>query len=178
MKTLKLICSIIIIAAFTCSNSWAQKVIHTEATCNLNNYDMGYPIGIVNGSIIYHFTIQLSKETGKIENLHWVAKECNIINEDGIAVKSIDAGHDTKGVIWDFFNRPNYWNEVLYSPNCTYNVEDGWWNNIMPDELPEEGTFIGMAYKVIFNGEVFRFYSMVQLHMNANGDVTAEVINP
>jgi hypothetical protein len=178
MKTLKLTFSIVVMALLTCGNSWGQKIIHTEATCNFDNYDMGYPAGIVNGFIVYHFTIKLSKETGKIESLHWVAKDCSITNTDGDVVKSIDAGHDTQGVIWDFFNRPNYWNEILYSPDCTYNVEDGWWDNIMPEELPEEGTFVGMTFKIICNGEVARFYSMAQLHINANGEVTANVVKP
>jgi hypothetical protein len=139
---------------------------------------MGYPIGLVNGHITYHFTIRLSRETGKIESLHWVTKDCSIVNENGEIVKSSDAGHDTKGVIWDFFNRPNYWNEQLYSDKCTYNIEDGWWNNIMPETLPEEGTCVGMAFKIIFNGQVFRYYSLLQLHINSNGVVTANIIKP
>jgi len=178
MKTLRLILSIFIFAVLASNNSWGQKIIHTEATCNLDDYDMGYPIGIVNGYLVYHFTIRLSKETGKIESVHWVAKDCNIINENGYAVKSIDAGHDTKGVGWDFWNNPNYWNEILYSPNCTYSVEDGWLDYIMPDQLPEEGTFIGMSFKVICNGFVAKFSSMAQLHINANGIIIANVAKP
>lgn len=177
MKTIKLTFSIIVIAVLTCSNNWGQT-IHTEATCNMDNYDMGYPAGIVSGYIVYHFTIRVSKETGKIESLHWVAKDCNLVNTNGDVVKSIDAGHDTYGVLWDFFNRPNYWNSVLYSDKVTYNVEDGWWDNIMPAEIPSEGAFIGMAFKIICNGNVGRFYAMAQLHRNSSGEITASVIKP
>ena len=178
MKTMKLSLFIAALALFTFSNSLGQQIIHTEATCNFDNYDMGDPIGIVNGYLVYHFTIRLSKQTGKIESIHWVAKDCNVVNENGDAVRSIDSGHDTQGFGWDFWNRPNYWNEVLYSPNCTYSVEDGWLNDIMPGELPEEGTFIGMSFKIICKGYVGKFSSMAQLHINANGVVTAYVVKP
>jgi len=178
MKTFKLTLLILTLAALTCGSSLGQTIIHKEATCNFDDYDFGSPIGIVNGYVVYHFTIRLSKETGKIESIHWVTKDCNIINENGDVVKSIDKGHDTQGIIWDFFNRPNYWNEQWYSPNCTYSVEDGWLNSIMPDELPDEGTFIGMSFKIIFNGDVAKMASMAQLHINANGEVTVNFIKP
>ena len=177
MKTLKLLAAITAAVLFTCSNLMGQT-IHTEATCQFDDYVLGYPAGIINGYVIYHFTINLSKETGKIESLHWVAKDCNIVNENGDVVKCIDAGHDTQGILWDFFNRPNYWNEQLYSDKCTYNVEDGWWNDIMPEGLPDEGTFVSMATKYMCNGQVAKMYYLAQLHRNAHGDITVNFVKP
>jgi len=178
MKNLKMLLLLVALVFLTCTISYGQRIIHTEATCMFDKYDMGSPIGLVDGYIIYHFTIRLSKETGKIESLQWHTTDCNIINEAGERVISLDAGHDTQGVLWDFFNKPNYWNSVLYSDKCTYNVEDGWWNDIMPESLPEEGTFIGNCFKLIYNGEVFRGPFMSQIHINANGDVVVNFIKP
>jgi hypothetical protein len=176
MKTLKFFISAIAIIAITCGYCSAQT-IHKEATCHFDDYDAGPPIGVINGTVTYHFIIRLSKETGKIENLHWVAKECSITDEYGKAVKSIDAGHDGTGELWDFFNNPNYWNEFYGTPSITYpEITDGWWDDYMPSSLPDEGTFVSMAFKLLCKGKMIKMYCLAQLHVNANDDVTVNFI--
>jgi hypothetical protein len=179
MKTLRLALSFIILVVFSCSNSLGQRIIRTEMVNHLDNYFFD-GIGYISGTATYHLTIQLSKETGKIQKIHWVLGDCSLANENGEKVRIIDSGHDTYGTLWGFFNKPNYYcAEIWGSPELTYpDVEDGWLDGIMPAENPIEGTFVSMSFKYIFKGHPFSLSALVQIHINANGDVTAEVIKP
>ena len=62
-----------------------------------------------------------------------------------------------------------------YSFRIVYNVPDGWLNNILPAVFPEEGTIVKMSTKVLFRGSTFSLEGLLQIHMNANGDITAEI---
>jgi len=46
----------------------------------------------------------------------------------------------------------------------------------MPDTKPTEGTMNYMVFKIIGGGEMFYIKSLIQLHTNANGEITAEVV--
>jgi len=183
-----------ILAGFSCIPCVGQKVLQADLVFTMDNYE--WPgIGILNGTAEYRLTIKLSKETGLIESIHWVIRQSNITNELGDKIKPIDSGHatyeasyydevldDDIGMMWDFWNRPNYFNHTVWGgdPDQFYfDVADGWLSDmgIMPDpdELPVEGSFVSMSFKWIYKGVVYELSQLIQIHMNAHGDVTAEV---
>lgn len=51
-----------------------------------------------------------------------------------------------------------------------------WLNDIMPSTFPLEGTISNMSAKVICKGTKYLLSGLVQIHMNANGDITAKVV--
>lgn len=177
MKTLRLVLSIVILAVFSTSTSLGQRIIHTELVFTAEDYTVeGW--GTLNGTATYLLTIQLSKETGMIQKIHANIQHCDITNEYGEKLRTIDTSVDTYGSSWDFWNRPNYYNaEVWGAPEITFNAEDGWLDDmgILPDETPDEGKMVAMAFKWIYKGHPLHLGALVQIHMNANGKVTAEV---
>ncbi len=177
MKTLRLALSIIILAIFTSITGLGQRIIHTELVMTADDYLVeGW--GILNGTVTYLLTIQLSKETGMIQKIHANIQHCDITNENGEKLRTIDSATDTYGTSWDFWNRPNYYNaEEWGAPEITFNVEDDWLDDlgILPNETPDEGTMVGMAFKWIYNGHPLHLGALIQLHRNAHGDITAEV---
>jgi len=42
-------------------------------------------------------------------------------------------------------------------------------------ELPLEGSNVWATFKYISKGKIYRISSLVQFHINANGDLTGEV---
>ncbi len=170
MKTLKLSLAIIVIVMLTITNSQGQ-IFKAQSIVTIDHLDYGPPIGEVYGTYTYSFTFKLS-ESGLIEGLHWNVVQCDLQNENGDKVKVIDSGLDTKGIIWSFFNYPNASNTGY---PITYNVTDGWLNDIMPTEMPVEGSFVNMSLKLICKGKMFKWYGLLQFHLNANGELTAEV---
>ena len=79
-----------------------------------------------------------------------------------------------------FFNlhfcRPNIINN---DPKLQYDVTDGWLNEYIPDSMPIEGTMVNMSFKTMVKGQKYNILAgMVQLHRNAKGVITADVVNP
>lgn len=178
MKTLKFTIAAIAIVFFTTSNLSGQ-VWQTDVVVNFDEYDYTPYVpflGIVSGSYTYHYAIKLNKE-GEIESVHWVVKDCNLHNQNGDNIICIDTGHDNLGLLWAFFNRPNEGNG--FDPRITYDIQDGWLDEHFPALLPIEGTFVDMSFKMMIKGQKWDMYaSMVQLHINANGVITANVVKP
>jgi len=92
-------------------------------------------------------------------------------NENGDKVQAVDAGTDTYGILWTFFNAPNVANAGY---PIIFDIEDYWRNDIMPSEMSEVGTFATLSYKFIVKGFVLKMGLLVQLHLNANCDITAD----
>jgi hypothetical protein len=178
MKTLKCTIAVIALAFFTNSSMFGQ-VWQGDVVVNFYEYDytaVAPFIGIVTGNYTYHFAIKLNKE-GEIQSIHWVVKDCNLHNQNGDKIICIDTGHDNLGFLWAFWNRPNEGNG--FDPRIIYDIQDGWLDEYLPEFLPIEGTFVGMAFKMMVKGQKWNlFASMVQLHMNANGIITADVVKP
>ena len=172
MKTIKLSFLIIAIALLTNNISLAQRTIHQDATLTFSGTPYGGEIGTVTGTAVYHFVIQLNKE-GYMKRIQWHLTDCDLVNENGDEVKMFDTGFDSIGGLWELFNNPNASNK---ESNLTYNVADGWMNDIMPTSMPLEGTFNNMNWKFIVNGKVYHWYLLVQFHINANGEITANVV--
>jgi hypothetical protein len=169
MKTLKFTLAIIVIAFLTSSNVFSQ-VGKQDVVVTISGVDYGPGIGTVYGTYTYHFVWQLSDE-GFIECLHWNARNFDLYNASGDKVKIVDSGHDTYGVIWDFYNNPAFYNTGW---NIEYSVPDGWLNDIMPSQMPAEGAFINMSLKLFCKGTMLKWGSMVVFHLNANGDITVD----
>jgi hypothetical protein len=180
MKTIKFTLAIIVIAFFTCGNTLGQ-VWHVDVVVSFDEFDLTpfcpdcSEIGAITGTYTYRYGFKLS-EAGKIESLHWVIQDCDMHNQNGDKIICIDNGHDNFGFVWDFFNRPDYYNA---DSRIQYSSEEGWLNDLMPTEMPIEGTFIGMSFRTLFKGKKYDLLAgMVQYHMNANGVVTANVVKP
>lgn len=176
MKTLKL--SIAIAAVlFLTNGSMTGQVLNVDVVVNFYEYDYTpYTsiLGIVSGSYTYHYVIKLDKD-GEIESLHWNVTDCNLHNQYGDKIIVVDSGRDNLGVVWSFFSSPNAGNG--YDPGLVYDVEDGWLDVHLPEVLPIEGTYVNMSFRMMIKGKKWDAYaSMVQLHINANGVITADVV--
>lgn len=178
MKTLKLVLAVLAIASITNSNLFGQ-VWHADVVVNFYGYDytsVAPFLGVVSGSYTYSYAIKLNKD-GKIESVHWVVKDCNLYNQNDDKIICIDTGHDNLGLIWEFWNRPDEGNG--FDPRIIYDNQDGWLDDYLPDEFPIEGAMVDMSFKMMVKGQKYVFFaSMVQLHRNAKGVITAEVIRP
>jgi hypothetical protein len=177
MKTLKFTLLFIVIAFLTCGSisgqTWRVDVVVTFDEYDYTPYTP--VLGIVSGSYTYSYTIKLS-EAGSIESIHWVAKDCTLKNQNGDKIIVVDTGHDNLGVLWDFWNNPNVINN---DPKLQYDVKDGWLDPYMPESMPIEGTMVNMSFKMMIKGQKFNILAgMVQLHRNAKGVITADVVNP
>jgi hypothetical protein len=175
MKPLKFLFLVVIFAALTCINSLGQVIQReTLVTIYAPGVDYGSPVGKVTGTYKYYFTIKLSKE-GFMESLHWHAGDWNLVNDSGDPVKIIDSGHDTYGPTWDFFNNKDLYNTGY---NITFDIPDGWLNEWWPALMPLEGSNVDMSLKLLCKGIKLDWRYMVQLHINANGEITANVVKP
>jgi hypothetical protein len=87
-------------------------------------------------------------------------------------VNCFDVINDSKGTYFGFFNTPNASN----GGTDIYNVEDGWLDAYMPENYPfEEGTTVEMNWKFQIRGDRWGMSTLIQLHRNAKGEVTADV---
>jgi hypothetical protein len=178
MKTMRSVFLILLIAFFVCNNNWGQKIIQKDVVVTLYGEGISYGPDIINvaGTYTYHFSLHLNKE-GKIECIHWNSKNYDLHTEDGDWVKIIDSGHDNSGFVWDFWNNKDVYNEGF---NIYYDVSDGWLDEYMPapDDMPVEGAFINMSCKILCKGKIVDWSYMVVLHINANGDITVDMVKP
>ena len=178
MKTLRSAFSVIVIAAFTC-NIWGQKMVHEDILVTITNFDyssLSPEIGIVSGTYAYHFAYKLNK-AGVIESIHWSAHDFNLINDEGDKIIVVDAGHDSYGLLWSWFNTPDAMNGHI-EEFIDYDCVEGRLDVYMPDPMPSEGTSIEMGCKVLCKGHMFRLQFMAQVHINANGVTTVETYRP
>jgi hypothetical protein len=137
--------------------------------------DYGPGIGSVSGTFTYQYSLNLSKE-GYIENIHWVVQDLNLYNESGDKIIYIDSGHDSFGILWNFWNNANSYNDPALTH---YYREDGWLDAMIPAEMPLEGSLVSLSFKAMCKEKKYTFYaSMAQLHMNVNGAITANVVKP
>jgi hypothetical protein len=175
MKTVKLAFSIFVITVLTCNYSWGQP-FQSDIVVTVTNYDytvVDPGLGIVSGTYTYHFSYKLSPSV-YIEAIHWNAKNFNLYNDKGEKIIVNDAGHDTYGVLWAWFNTPGLMNS--YNQAIIYSCPDGWLNDLMPDPMPSEGVAIEMGCKIHCKSGMIRMLFKVILHINANGVVMADVI--
>jgi len=170
MKKLTWLFSIIVVAFLMSSNLQGQTY-QQEVMVFVNGVDYGAPIGVVTGTYVYKFSFRLDK-SGNLESLHWNVLSSELVNDAGNKVLIIDSGHDTHGEMWDLWNNIGAFNEGW---NIVYKVDDGWLDEILPAVYPEEGTCAKMSTKVLYRGTTFSLAGLLQIHMNANGDITAEV---
>ena len=99
-------------------------------------------------------------------------------NQNGDKVICIDNGHDNFGIIWDFFNRPDSYNQDI---RIQYSTTEGWLDENMPllSEMTVEGTFVALSFRTMVKGKRYDgLQAMMQIHMNANGVITANVTKP
>ena len=172
MRTLKFIFLIFAWVSLSCNGSWAQRTIHQDAVVTFEDCPSPVENVLITGSYSYHFVIKLNKE-GFIERVHWNTTGCEAFDQYGNKVKIIDTGSDTYGVMWGFFNYPNASNEGY---PIEYSVPDGWMNDYMPADLPEEGSFVNMSLKFIVNGEVYHFGALIKFRINPNGEITTDLV--
>ena len=170
MKTLKLLLSVIVVALFVNSNLYGQT-IQKRVIVHINGCDYGPGLGVVTGTYTYQYTFRLDK-SGKLVNMHWNVIANDLVNDSGDKVRVIDSGHDTFGAMWYIWNNIAGFNEGY---PFEYEVEDGWLDDMIPDVLPLEGTVAKMSTKVMCKGTTFSLAGLLQIHINANGDITAEV---
>ncbi len=129
------------------------------------------------GTWTAHFTYTLGKD-GKIKRMH-----CNTWKSDfhdintGEEVKCFDTVNDSFGSYFEFFNNPNDANGFPSEDPLIYNVGDGWLDDYMPENYPfEEGTMVEMNWKFLIKGEKFGYSTLIQIHVNANGELTTNIL--
>ena len=126
----------------------------------------------LSGEWTYHIVYHIDKETGELVNVHWNIKHCDLWDSEGNRYKCIDTGNDNIGsFIWDVWNNINAYNAgygIVY-----YDVTDGWLP--IPAELPGEGHLISAVFRFMGNGDKVTWTIQWFVHMNANGEITAEV---
>ena len=131
----------------------------------------------IDGTWTAHFTYHLGKD-GKISRIHINTKKSDFWDvHTGEKVKVFDTFTDSYGTYFWFLNNPNEAN----GGTDIYNVEDGWLDEYMPDNvLPfepvyEVGTTVEMNWKFQIKGEKFGVSWLIQVHENALGEVKANV---
>lgn len=175
MKTWRLFLSLLVIVFAVFVNTLSAQTFHRQLTISTNGAMAWCLNRVLAGELTYNFSYHLDNKTGKIDNVHW-----NVLHavywdvETGQKYIPFDTGNDRLGLYWQFFNTPNASNGI---PDF-YDVEDGWLDSFLPTELPGEGSMISMNFKFISKGGIkFTMSTMIQLHVNANGELTAEVYN-
>jgi hypothetical protein len=172
MKTWKFFIAVLVVALIATSNSTNAQTVQRNL-----NADFEEAVYIpcadvwIQGTATFHFTYHLDKKTGKIDRIHW-----NVIHQDLKKVETgekfiiIDTGSDNMGLNFAWFNNMNSSNGLV----GVYDVEDGWLNEYMPENVFNEGSYVEMVCKFIVGGEVYSMSFMTQLHKNANGEITAD----
>jgi hypothetical protein len=172
MKTLKLFAAVIALLWITSANQTQAQTFQNQMVVTENDLMAWCLNRSITGQFVYHFSYHLDRKTGKIDNIHWNILHTDIRDsETGERYIFHDCGSDRLGYWWDFYNNPNSSNGI---PDL-YNVEDGWLDDYMPEELPKEGTMIGMNFRFNARGMMLNWSTLIQLHMNSDGKVTAEV---
>ena len=165
MKTMKKILLVLLAAIFTSGGiAMAQTVqVYTTATVDgvawcLNRTVKGY--------VTYHLTYHLNK-TGYVDRMHANVHKAELYDaETGEKYIYVDEGSDNLGVSWGFWNSPD-------NPGFDYDLEE---NTIPIGTLPSDGCNVWATFKLITKGgeKNYTMRSVTQVHINANGETTAE----
>lgn len=171
MKTFKLLFATVFIAGLISSPADAQT-IQKELVADFGEIYVPCVDRTIDGTVSMHFTYFLGKD-GKIARMH-----LNILKSDfydvntGEKVNVFDTFNDRYGFLFWFMNNPNLAN----GGTDIYNVEDGWLDEYMPEDYPfEEGTYVEMNWKFQIKGKKFGLSTLIQIHRNAHGVITANV---
>lgn len=171
MKTQNFKCAILLIVFLTsigriCAQSY-QVDLHSEFE-NVIAYCLERPM---DGEFTYHLTYHVDKKTGFVNNVHWNILHAEIRDsETGKKYIVVDTGHDKLGVMWTLYNNIND-----YTDN-QFDIEHGYMPlPVEAEDWPDEGAFVSMAFKFIDKGKIYRMQTLIQIHKNASGEITAEV---
>lgn len=183
MKTLRLLISVCLIALLGCFNSVFAQTKQIELHAEFTDGVVWCLGKTLSGSWTYHVTYHINKKTGEVDNLHWNIKHSDLWDSDGNKYKAIDTGNDNLAAWWNFFNNINLFN-AFDGSGIVFDQEDGWldpdvWvdedNPGWPTVVPEVGMMVN-TFKFVGQGHKVTMKFLIQIHMNANGDATAEVI--
>lgn len=170
MRPLKFGFTIIVFAFLICVNRVNAQTIQKELRSTFENVNAYCLNRSISGEFVYHFSYHLDRKTGKVDRIHWNTSQSDIWDtETKEKYILIDTGSDNSGLNWVG------WNNINDYVDNKYNVENGWLP--LPDEMPVEGSVVGMNFKFIGKGgNVFGMKFMWQLHINANGEITVDKI--
>lgn len=175
MKSLKLLSVVFFMASIIFTyNANAQSMQKKDLTMTIEEWYIPCLDIFVTGTWTAHFTYHLNKD-GKIDRMHFNTFISDFVDmETGEKIKVIDTGNDKLGTMFWFLNNPTSANgdpDKIY-----YNVpEDGWLNEYMPEIYPfDEGSYVEMNFKWMYKGIVYGGKFRTQLHINANGEITAD----
>ena len=114
----------------------------------------------VSGTLDYHLTYHINRKTGVIDRVRWNLSNAVFIGSDtGTKYRIMDVGSDALGLYWDFFA------DVSDLPP-----------ELIPEELPSEGTLMNMAFKWVAKGVVYSGNILIHLNYNANGELKGDVL--
>lgn len=113
-------------------------------------------------------TYHLDKKTHFVDRMHANVHKAELWDEEtGERYIYIDTGNDNLGISWGFWNNPD-------NPGFDYDLPE---NTIPVGTLPDEGCNIWATFKLITKGgEKYTMRSVTQVHINANGETTAEFV--
>ena len=173
MKKIKLFISLLTIILFIVNNGVKAQTKHIDLHATCNDYVFCLE-KVVTGYWTYHLSYHVNKNTGELERIHWNIKDCRLVDSEGTRYKIIDTGNDDLGYFWDMFNYVNLYNEGY---DIHYSHEDGFMDQYLQGDLPEEGRIIWSVFKVIGigTGEKFSVKAYISGYRNENGDLILEV---
>jgi len=183
MKTIKSLFAFFLIILLGCFSSVFAQTKQFELHADFTDGAVWCLGKTLSGSWTYHVTYHINKKTGEVDNLHWNVKHCDLWDSDGNKYKAIDTGNDNLAAWWNFFNNINLYND-LEDNNIQYDEEDGWLdpdvyvdpdNPGWPTIFPQTGMMVN-TFKFVGQGDKVTWKSLIQVHMNANGDLTANFI--
>ena len=174
MNKLRLVFSIGVLACFISSTAVSAQTQHVI----LNGKALNAFIicdKVVDGYFTYQFTYHLDKD-GRIDRIHWKLKNSSLTDvHTGEKYKMHDVGNDNALYYLDFFNNINYENKDY---GITYDVEDGWLDDYLPDQYPQEGIFVGMNFKIIGKGKgvIGVLKMIVDVSFDSNGEMIQDFV--
>ena len=175
MNKLRMLVSAFIIALLACFNSVSAQTMQFDLHADFDDVVVWCLNKELSGSWTYHMTFHVNKKTGEVDRLHWNIKHCDLEDNEGNKYHVMDSGNDNLGAWWDFFNNINYYNVYPVDTGLEFDEADGWLDPYWPAVMPQEGSVVN-TYKFIGNGEVVTMSVVRQLHIHANGEITADVV--
>ena len=171
MKSMKFLFAVVSMAVLISSSAHAQT-FQEELVANFGSFYIPCVDRTIDGTWTAHFTYFLGKD-GKISRIHVNTKTSDFYDVmTGETVKVYDTFTDSYGSYFWFMNNLNAAN----GGTDIYNVEDGWLDAFMPDDYPfEAGALVEMNWKFQIKGQKFGTSTLMQIHRNAHGEITANV---
>ena len=167
MKTLKRLLLLLPVAFCTSWSIGMAQTVQLYPTATVTNGLAWCLNREVSGFITYHLTYHLNKKTGYADRVHANVHKAELWDsKTGEKYKVIDTGGtDNLGVSWGFWSDPD-------NPGFDYDLEP---NSIPFGTLPTEGCNIWATFKWIApGGEKYTMRGVTVVHINANGETTAE----